>query len=148
MGDRAKSRRAPLCYATSPPRRDFTIPGGAAVGPNPTDKGKPGSKHHLLVERQGIPLAVAVTTANVHDSQMLVPMLDAVVPIRTGRRGRPRRRPEKLDADKGYDYRRCPSSAGTISSGCETASQTSARRPLAGAPQREMYCECGAEAWR
>ena len=34
-------------------------------------------------------------------------MLDAVVPVRTGRRGRPRQRPEKLDADKGYDYRRC-----------------------------------------
>ena len=34
-------------------------------------------------------------------------MLDALVPIRTGRRGRPRRRPAKLHADKGYDYRRC-----------------------------------------
>jgi transposase len=48
-----------------------------------------------------------VTAANVHDSRMLVPLLDAVVPIRTGRRGRPRRRPAKLHADKGYDYRRC-----------------------------------------
>jgi transposase len=81
--------------------------GGAAVGPNPTDKGKPGSKHHLLVDRQGVPLAVAVTAANVHDSRMLEPLLDAVVPVRTGRRGRPRRRPAKLHADKGYDYRRC-----------------------------------------
>jgi IS5 family transposase len=26
---------------------------------------------------------------------------------RRGQRGRPRRRPEKLHADKGYDYRRC-----------------------------------------
>ena len=81
--------------------------GGAAVGPNPTDKGKPGSKHHLLVDREGIPLAAAVTAANVHDSRMLEPLLDAVVPVRTGRRGRPRRRPERLHADKGYDYRRC-----------------------------------------
>jgi transposase len=48
-----------------------------------------------------------VTAANVHDSRMLEPMLDAVVPVRTGRRGRPRRRPEKLQADKGYDYARC-----------------------------------------
>ena len=38
---------------------------------------------------------------------MLEPLLDAVVPIRTGRRGRPRRRPAKLHADKRYDYRRC-----------------------------------------
>jgi IS5 family transposase len=66
---------------------------------------KPGSKHRLLVDRYGIPLAIEVTAANVHDRRMLAPMLDAVRPIRTGRA--PRRRPEKLHADKGYDYRRC-----------------------------------------
>jgi transposase len=60
-----------------------------------------------VVDAQGIPLAVEVTAANLHDSRMLEPMLDAIPPIRTGRRGRPRRRPEKLHADKGYDYRRC-----------------------------------------
>ena len=48
-----------------------------------------------------------MSAANVHDSRMLEPLLDAVVPVRTGRRGRPRRRPDKLHADKGYDYRRC-----------------------------------------
>ncbi|MFC6050304.1 transposase, partial [Methylobacterium hispanicum] len=31
----------------------------------------------------------------------------AVPGVRTGRRGRPRRRPDKLHADKGYDHRRC-----------------------------------------
>jgi IS5 family transposase len=77
------------------------------VGRNRTDKGKPGSKHHVLTDRNGIPLAVEVTAANVHDSRMLAPLLDAVAPVRTGRRGRPRRRPDKLHADKGYDYRRC-----------------------------------------
>jgi IS5 family transposase len=77
------------------------------MGPNPTDRGKPGSKHHLLIDRQGIPLAVAVTTANVHDGRTLEPLLDALVPVRTGRRGRLRCRPDKLHADKGYDCRRC-----------------------------------------
>ena len=48
-----------------------------------------------------------MTAANVHDSRMLAPLLDAVAPVRTGRRGRPRRRPAKLHADKGYNYRRC-----------------------------------------
>lgn len=81
--------------------------GGAATGRNPTDKGKAGSKHHVLTDRHGIPLAAEVTAANVHDSRMLAPLLDAVAPVRTDRRGRPRRRPEKLHADKGYDYRRC-----------------------------------------
>ena len=74
--------------------------GGAAVGRNPTDKGKPGSKHHVLTDRQGIPLAIALTAANVHDSRLLAPLLDAVPAIRWGRRGRPRRRPIKLHADK------------------------------------------------
>jgi transposase len=48
-----------------------------------------------------------VSAANVHDSRMLEPLLNAVVPVRTGRPGRPRCRPAKLHADKGYDYRRC-----------------------------------------
>lgn len=33
-------------------------------------------------------------------------MIDAVPPVR-GKRGRPRRRPEKLHGDKGYDYPEC-----------------------------------------
>ena len=33
--------------------------------------------------------------------------LDATPPIRSGMRGRPRRRPAKLHADKAYDHRRC-----------------------------------------
>jgi IS5 family transposase len=37
---------------------------------------------------------------------MMAPTLDAVPPV-AGRRGRPRRRPNKLHADKGYDHRRC-----------------------------------------
>jgi len=51
--------------------------GGAATGPNPTDRGKPGSKRHLVVDRQGIPLAVLLTAANVHDSTVLEEALDA-----------------------------------------------------------------------
>jgi IS5 family transposase len=47
-----------------------------------------------------------LSPANRHDSQMLEPLLDAVPPIRR-RRGRPRRRPDKLHADKAYDYPFC-----------------------------------------
>jgi transposase len=60
-----------------------------------------------VVERQGIPLAAELSAANVHDSKMCEPMLAALPPIKTGRPGRPRRWPEKLHADKGYDYPRC-----------------------------------------
>jgi transposase len=38
--------------------------GGEHTGPNPTDRGKRGSKYHVLVDRQGIPLAVQLTAAN------------------------------------------------------------------------------------
>jgi len=80
--------------------------GGAATGPNPTDRGKPGSKRHLVVDRQGIPLAVLLTAANIHDSTVLEEVLDRVPPVRQPR-GRPRRRPAKLHADKAYDFARC-----------------------------------------
>ena len=44
------------------------------------------------------------SAANVHDSRMLETLLDAVSPIRCprGHQDRPRKRPEKLHADKGY----------------------------------------------
>lgn len=80
--------------------------GGETTGPNPTDRGRPGTKRHIVTDRQGIPLTVLLSGANVHDSRMLEPLLDALPPIQ-GKTGRPRRRPEKLHADKGYDYRRC-----------------------------------------
>ncbi len=80
--------------------------GGEHTGPNPTDRGKKGSKYHFLVDRQGVPLAVQLSAANVHDSQLLEPLADAVQPVRRpiGEPGRPRKRPAKLHADKGYDF--------------------------------------------
>src|SRR6266478_943853 len=80
--------------------------GGEETGPNPTDRGRPGSKHHLIVDRQGVPLAVALTWANVHDSKMFTSMIDAVPAIRSWR-GAPRKRPAKLHGDKAYDMERC-----------------------------------------
>jgi transposase len=59
-----------------------------------------------VVDRHGTPLACLLSPANRHDSLMLEPALDAVPPIRR-RRGRSRRRPDKLHADKAYDYPRC-----------------------------------------
>lgn len=59
-----------------------------------------------MVDHRGIPLAVRQSAANVHDSKMLEATVDAIPAIK-GRRGRPRKRPVKLHADKGYDYDRC-----------------------------------------
>jgi transposase len=80
--------------------------GGDETGPNPTDRGKPGSKHHVLVDARGLPLAMQLGPANEHDSKRFEDLLDGVRPVR-GRRGPPRKRPTKLHADKGYDYPRC-----------------------------------------
>jgi hypothetical protein len=67
------------------------------------DRGKYGSKIHLITERSGLPLSVGVPGANVHDSQALIPLVQGIPPIRS-RRGRRRRKPGKLHGDKGYDY--------------------------------------------
>ncbi|WP_367303448.1 transposase [Corallococcus exiguus] len=69
--------------------------GGPETGKNPTDRGKKGSKHHLVVDRKGLPLAVLLSAANVHDMKRALPLVDAIPPVHTGRRGRPRRRPKK-----------------------------------------------------
>lgn len=54
-----------------------------------------------------MPLAARTSPANVHDSRLFESMLDAVPALGSGRAGRPRRRPAKVHADKGYDYARC-----------------------------------------
>jgi transposase len=79
------------------------------TGANPVDRGKPGSKYHLLIDGRGIPLAVGLSAANTHDSQLLEQLVDAVPAILgpRGRPGRPRQRPAKLHADKGYDFPGC-----------------------------------------
>ena len=75
--------------------------GGPKTGPNPTDRGKKGSKHHVLTDRRGVPLAQMVTASNVNDVTTLPAMLDRVPAVRT-RGGRRRKRPAKLHADKAY----------------------------------------------
>jgi transposase len=54
-----------------------------------------------------VPLAVVLSSANVHDSTVLEELVDAVEPVRGPGKGRPRKRPEKVHADKGYDFPRC-----------------------------------------
>ncbi len=76
------------------------------MGPNPTDRGKAGTKRHLIVERQGIPLAAMLTGANRHDSMVFEDLIDAVPPI-CRPSGQRRTRPAKLHADKAYDIPRC-----------------------------------------
>lgn len=59
-----------------------------------------------MVDRNGIPLAIRLSAANVNDCRMLQPTVDAIVSIMCPS-GRRRKRPAKLHADKGYDYPFC-----------------------------------------
>lgn len=75
---------------------------GEKNGHNPTDRGRLGSKHHLLTEAHGVPLAFTLTGANRHDVTQLLPLVRAIPPLR-GKRGRPRCRPERVQGDRAYD---------------------------------------------
>ena len=72
------------------------------MGANPVDRGKPGSKLHLVCEGGGLPLTAIVTAANASDTTLFAAVLDDVPPIRTSARRR-RTRPGAVHADKGYD---------------------------------------------
>jgi IS5 family transposase len=75
---------------------------GGPCGANPVDRGKPGSKLHLVCDGSGLPLTAVVTAANVNDTSLFQAVVEDIPPIRTPS-GRRRRRPGKLHADKGYD---------------------------------------------
>src|SRR3954462_2486571 len=74
---------------------------GEKTGPNPTDRGKLGTKRSVVTDARGIPIGFAVEGANVPDYKLLEATLDAM----------PVKPPETLAGpslnlclDKGYDY--------------------------------------------
>jgi transposase len=76
--------------------------GGEDTGPNPTDRGKSGSKHHVLTDAQGIPLQATVTAANVNEVTQVLNVL-VNKPAVGGKPGPKRELPERLQGDRGYD---------------------------------------------
>lgn len=75
--------------------------GGEATGKSPVDRGKLGTKRHLLTDQRGAPIGLEVTGANRHDSRAAGATLESM----------PIKRPaadtaggQHLTADKGYDY--------------------------------------------
>lgn len=57
----------------------------------------------MITDGHGTPLAVLLTGGNRNDVTQLIPLLDAIPTVR-GRVGRPRRKPDSLFADRGYDH--------------------------------------------
>jgi transposase len=70
-------------------------------GPNPTDRGRPGIKQHVLVDANGVPLAGDATPANTPDIKELLPLVDSCGP--RDEADEPRRLPRKLYGDRAYD---------------------------------------------
>lgn len=56
-----------------------------------------------MTEAQGIPLALILTGANRNDVTQLLPLIEAIPPIR-GKQGRPLSKPVVVQADRGYDH--------------------------------------------
>src|SRR5919199_6201495 len=69
--------------------------GGDLTGPNPTDRGKPGTKYHIVVTTEGLPLGAVASAANVHDSRMFPKLLRLAVVVGA--------KIARLFADAGYD---------------------------------------------
>ncbi|MFJ6722756.1 MULTISPECIES: transposase [unclassified Streptomyces] len=68
---------------------------------HPLTEGIP-APHRWPARARGTPLRVITTAANVNDVTQTLALVDGIPPV-AGRPGRPRRRPEALLGDKGYD---------------------------------------------
>jgi transposase len=80
-------------------------PFGLLTGPSLVDRSRTASKHHLLVDATGIPLAVCLTGGNRNGVTQLLSLLDELHarPV-AGKVGRPRQKPDVVLADRGYDH--------------------------------------------
>jgi len=58
----------------------------------PTDRAQPGSKRHIVSDTNDTPLAAILTGENINDVTQLLPLIEAILPIR-GLRGHPPQRP-------------------------------------------------------
>jgi transposase len=84
------------------PVRQARCQAAEGLGRNPTDRGRSGSKLHLLVDQNGLPGAVVLAGANIHDSRLVTPTVQAGVLPPSATAAHPRH----LCLDKGYDYAR------------------------------------------
>ncbi|WP_397896390.1 IS5 family transposase [Streptomyces canus] len=83
-------------------------PGGIAVEPADHGLGRSGggltTKIHLAVEQGQKPLSIVITAGQQGDSPQFEPVLEAIRVPRLGL-GRPRKRPDRVRADKAHDSR-------------------------------------------
>lgn len=92
-----------LAGTGSPPtvRRCLPPLGGDDTGPDPTNRGKLGTKRHILSDRRGAPLGAVVSAANRNDMKLAEATLDSVVVSRPTPTAE---EPQHLCRDKGFDF--------------------------------------------
>jgi len=76
--------------------------GGAATGPSPVDRRRPGTKPTVMVNKAGIPLVIRTAGANASDHKQILPVILGFPEVR-GTPGRPKELPDAAYADRGYD---------------------------------------------
>ena len=74
--------------------------GEKETGPNPTDRGKSGTKRSLLTEGNGIPIGIVIAGANRHDMKLVEATLESQRVVSPT----PQEGERHLCGDKGYDY--------------------------------------------
>jgi IS5 family transposase len=74
------------------------------TGHNPTDRGKLGTKYHVLIDGQGISLSVVITAANTNDMKAAISVLDNIVAKRPSYKINKKR--QNLYLDKDMTFRR------------------------------------------
>ena len=72
--------------------------GGDLTGPNPTDRARKGTKYHVAVDGDGMPVACVATAANVNDTLLFERLFLAAFAVMA--------RIRTVFADKGYDAER------------------------------------------
>jgi transposase len=97
--------RGTTCPEPRRRKKGISHPQNEALG---RSRGGLTTKLHLACDGRGRPLSVVLTPGQSHESTQLGAVLDAIRVARPeGSAGRPRKRPERLIADRGYSFPRC-----------------------------------------
>jgi transposase len=79
------------------------------TGSNPTDRGKLGTKRHILTDKYGIPLSVAISSANTHDIKLVTDVMDNMIIKRSSPSAKcnssRKRKLQHLCLDKAYSFK-------------------------------------------
>ncbi len=100
------------CLVKAPLGQSGEAGAAEATGRNPTDRGKTGTKRHVLTAANGVPIAAIISEANRTDMKKLGELLDALLvsPPDLPEDAPDEARPQ-LTLDRGYDYDDCRDTA-------------------------------------